>query len=286
MQFETGHFLFIILIKAKIKEKSHSDRVVIMNVFKQFYRSLYSPKDIATFRFQGIGKTILFVFLLSLLSILPSVFFISTSIINGIDSARAIINDDLPSFSIKNGQLTAKTSVPVTINKDHFTVILDPTGAVTTKELEGTDNTFAILKNEFVFAAGGQTESYAYSMINGMDFTSRDLLHFIDLVNGVKAIIIPIISFVLYLFTCAANFIEISILALIGLLLKNLVGRKLTYGHLWRMATYSETLPTLFFTIMAAIKTTVPMSFLINWLVVIIILYAAINETPKPKTKT
>ena len=51
------------------------------------------------------------------------------------------------------------------------------------------------------------------------------------------------------------------------------------------MATYSETLPTLFFTIMAAIKTTVPMSFLINWLVVIIILYVAINETPKPKTK-
>jgi hypothetical protein len=49
------------------------------------------------------------------------------------------------------------------------------------------------------------------------------------------------------------------------------------------MAAYSETLPTLFFTIMSAIKTTVPNSFLINWFVVIIVLYLAINEIPKPK---
>lgn len=256
-----------------------------MNVFMQFYKSIYSPKDIAKFRFQGIGKTILFVFLISLLSILPSLIFISTSIISGIDSARAVIKDELPSFSIKDGQLTANTSVPVTINKDHFTIILDPTGAVTAKELEGTDSTFAILKNEFVFTAGGKAETYAYSMLNGMNFTSRDLLHFVDLINGVKMIMIPLISLFLYLFTSAANFIEISILALIGLVLKNLAGRKLTYRHLWRMAAYSETLPTLFFTIMAALKTTVPWSFFINWFVVIIILYLAINETPKPKEK-
>ena len=74
-----------------------------------------------------------------------------------------------------------------------------------------------------------------------------------------------------------------TVLALIGLAIKNLTGRKLTYRQLWRMAAYSETLPTVFFTIMAALKTYVPNSFIINWFVIIIVLYLAINETPKPK---
>lgn len=254
-----------------------------MNIFTQFYKSLYSPKDIAKFRFQGIGKTILYIFLISLLSILPSIFFISTSISTGIDTIQAVLHNELPSFSIKNGQLSAKTSVPITINKKHFTIILDPTGAVSTKELDGNDNTFGILKNEFVFVSGGKAENYAYSMLNGTPVTSKDLLHFVEMVNGVKGIFIPIICLVLYLFTSAANFIDVSILALIGLFLKRIAGRKLNYRQLWRMATYSETLPILFFTIMSAIKTTVPWSFLINWFIIIMILYLAINEIPKPK---
>lgn len=254
-----------------------------MNIFRQFYKSIYSPKDIAAFRFQGIGKAILFVFLLSLLSILPSVFYISHSILTGINTAQTIVSNELPSFSIKNGQLTAKTSVPITINKDHFTMILDPTGAVTPQELKGSDNTFAILKNEFVFVSGGKTESYSYSMLTGTNFTSRNLIQFVEMINGAKMIIIPIIALFLYLFTCTANFIEVSVLAFVGLFLKKIAGRKVNYRQLWRMASYSETLSILFFTIMSAMKTTVPWSFLINWFIIIIILYLAINEIPMPK---
>ncbi|WP_174881655.1 DUF1189 family protein, partial [Metabacillus niabensis] len=39
-----------------------------MNIFKQLFTSIYSPRTISTFRFQGIGKTILFVFILTLVS--------------------------------------------------------------------------------------------------------------------------------------------------------------------------------------------------------------------------
>ncbi len=70
-----------------------------------------------------------------------------------------------------------------------------------------------------------------------------------------RVLLLPVISLFLYLFASASSFIEISVLAVIGLALKNLTGRKLKYGQLWRMAAYSETLPTVFFTIMAAVKT-------------------------------
>lgn len=254
-----------------------------MNIFKQFIKSIYSPKDIALFRFQGIGKTILYVFFLTIISILPSVYHLSTTLTTGINTAKSVIHDEIPSFSIKNGQLTSSTKVPININKNNFAIILDPTGTIAEKDVQDEGNAFALLKSEFVLAAGGEIQTYPYSMLESLHVAKKDFLNFIDTLDGVKGIIIPVLSVFIYLFSSASNFIEISILALIGLAIKNLAGRNLNYRQLWRMAAYSETLPTVFFTIMAAIKTNVPNSFLINWFVVIIVLYLAINEIPKPK---
>ncbi|WHY76142.1 DUF1189 domain-containing protein [Neobacillus sp. WH10] len=254
-----------------------------MNIFKQFYKSIYSPKDIALFRFQGIGKTILYVFFLTFISILPFIIFLSTDLSTGIDSAKSIIKDEAPEFSIKNGLLSAKTEVPVTINKDNFTIIIDPTGAISDSDVENEGNAFAMLKDEFVLSSGGRIDTYPYSMLQGLNITKSSMLDFIDTIGGMKSIIIPVMSVFIYLFSSAASFIEVSILAMFGLALTNLLGKNLNYRQLWRIAAYSETLPTLFFTIMAAIKTSVPYSFAINWGVAIIVLLLAINEMPKPK---
>ncbi|MDP4085212.1 MAG: DUF1189 domain-containing protein [Bacillota bacterium] len=254
-----------------------------MNIFQQFYKSFYSPKTIALFRFQGIGKTILYVFLLSLFSILPSVYFLSTAISTGIDTVRSIMKDELTPFSIHNGQLFTKTSVPITIDKENFTIFLDPTGTLTEEKIAGTDNGLALLKNKFVLIAGEKSETYPYSMFGDKKVSNQDLIQLLNTLNGLKVIIIPVLSIFIYLFTSASNFVQISILALFGLGLKNLSGRKINYRQLWRMAAYSLTLPTVFFTIMASIKTTVPASSLLNWLVAILVLYLSINEIPKPK---
>ncbi|MEO2074471.1 MAG: DUF1189 domain-containing protein [Bacillus sp. (in: firmicutes)] len=255
-----------------------------MNIFKQFFKSIYSPKDIALFRFQGIGKTILYVFFLTFISVLPVVIYFSTALTTGINTAKTILTNESPDFSIKNGHLSADTDVPVTINREDFSIIIDPTGAMSEADVESEGNAFAMLKNEFVLTAAGRTDTYPYSMLEGLDISKKDTLDFIDMLAGVKGIIIPVVSLFIYLFSSAASFIEVSVVALIGLAIKNMLGRKLHYRQLWRMAAYSETLPTVFFTIMAAIKTTVPNSALINWFVVIIVLYLAIKEIPRPKT--
>ncbi|PLS01776.1 DUF1189 domain-containing protein [Neobacillus cucumis] len=254
-----------------------------MNIFKQFYKSIYSPRDIALFRFQGIGKTIFYVFFLTFISILPSIIYFSTALTQGIDAAKSILKDQAPAFSIKNGQLIAKTEVPITINKGNFTIIFDPTGAISEDDVADEGNAFALLKDEFALSSAGRVESYPYSMMNDIHITNSDLFNFVDTIEGMKGIIIPVVSLFIYVFSSAASFIEVSILALIGLALKG--NRRLNYRQLWRMAAYSETLPTLFFTIMTAIQTTVPNSFLINWFVVIIVLYLAIKEVPKPKNE-
>ncbi len=255
-----------------------------MNIFKQFYKSTYSPKDIASFRFQGIGKTILYVFFLTFLSILPSIYYLNTMLNEGIDSTKSIINDDIPSFTIENGTLSAETDVPITIDKGDFSIIVDPTGVITNEDVEDKDNAIALLKNEITVAAGGRIDSYSYSMMEGLTLTKEDFIDIVDTVDGMKGIIIPVISIFMFLVSSAVSFIEVSILAWIGLLLKNFAGRSINYRHLWRMAAYSVTLPTVFFTIMSALNTPVPNSFYINWFVEIIILFLALKELPNEKT--
>ncbi|RHW41047.1 DUF1189 domain-containing protein [Neobacillus notoginsengisoli] len=254
-----------------------------MNIFKQLYKSMYSPKDIAFYRFQGIGKTILYVFLLTFISILPTFYHFSVAINTGLEAAEQIIRKELPDFAIKNGSLETDTNMPVTIKRDDFSIIIDPTGSVSQEDLADMGNAFGFLKDDFALAAGGRVQSYSYAMLDNSTLAKQDFVDFITAMDGANYIILPIVFFFILLVSSAMKFIEVSILAVMGIMLKNMGGRRLNYGHLWRMAAYSVTISTIFFTIMEAMKTVVPSGFLINWLVSAIVLYLAVKETPAPK---
>jgi putative sterol carrier protein len=256
-----------------------------MNIFKQLVTSIYSPKDIAKFRFQGIGKTILFVFFLTLISIIPTAYYFSSAISNGIEATKISIEDEIPEFEVKDGELFSDQNTPITIKKDGFTILFDSTGTVEKTDLENTDNAIALLKNHFLLIAAGDIQEFPYTMFANMTISKADLESFVDTVDSLVFIIISIFSLVTYIFTSGIKFIEVSVLAALGLLVKNMVGRNLAYRQLWRMAAYSVTLPTLFFTIMGLLKTNVPSGFLLNWFVGLTILYLAVKEVPAPKKK-
>jgi hypothetical protein len=256
-----------------------------MNIFKQFIKSLYSPKDIAQYRFQGIGKTILYVFLLTFLSIIPSLVYFSTALINGMAAIQDSVKTELPSFIIENGELQADLDAPKIINKEDFTILFDPTGTVGQEEVSNSNNTIALLKNEALIIAGGQTQSFSYSMVQDFNLTNDDLETLLASVDSSLAIIIPLIAVVIYVVAAGMKFIEISFLALIGLLLQKLMEVNLHYRHTWRVAAYSVTLPTVFFTIMDSLRTLVPNGAIINWFVALIILLLVIKEIPKQEKK-
>lgn len=256
-----------------------------MNFFSQLSKSLYSPKDIASYRFQGIGKTIIYVFLLTLISVIPAAYYTSVGINEAVSATKETLESKFPSFTIENGELTAATKEPITINNGNFTIILDPTGAVEQEDMRGMDATFAMLKNEAVLAAGGETNSFPYTLVGEEKMTKADVLKLINSASSSLPIFIGLLFIAIYIFSSGIKFIEISFLAVFGLLLKNLVGKNLQYKHLWRIAAYSITLPTIFFTIMSLLKTAVPYSVLLNWFVAMMILLLTIREVPSPKSR-
>ncbi|WLR56324.1 DUF1189 domain-containing protein [Mesobacillus subterraneus] len=254
-----------------------------MSIFTQMAKSMYSPKVIADTRFQGIGKTILFVFMLTLISILPVVSYMFVGISEAVGSVKQSIKTDLPSFTIQDGVLKSEIKAPVTIKNGSFTLIFDPTGAIEESELAGMNANVAMLQNEIVLAAGGETNAVPYTLFTTETMTKDDIISLINTAESSLPVLLGILFIVIYAFSSGIKFIEVSLLALFGLLLKNLAGRTLQYRHLWRMAAYSITLPTIFFTIMALLKTEVPFSFSINWFVASMMLLLAIKELPAKK---
>lgn len=275
--------LYFPIVKDKIKTVNTMKGVNSINIFKQFYKSLYSPRDIASFQMQGIGKTILYVFLLTLLSVLPTIYYTNSAINTAVKVAEETIKEDLPDFHIENGVLSSLEEQPITINKGNFTFIFDSTGVIDVDNLSKTGDTLAFLQREMVLSAGGEANSVSYSMMAIDLLSKQDIISFIESSDSMMAIILSIFSILIYLFSSGLKFIEISFLAVIGILIKNIVKKKLEYRRLWRMTAYSVTLPTVFFTIMALFQTHVPFGSLINWFVSLTVLLLAIQEVQEPK---
>ncbi|MCP6681029.1 DUF1189 domain-containing protein [Bacillus nakamurai] len=251
-----------------------------MNIFTALFKSTYSPRDIAKTRFQGIGKAILYVFLLSLLFTLPSAYYLCSGTVNSMNGFKTVLEKDFPDFTISNGELKTKAAVPKESEANGFVMVFDPTDAYGTKQIEAKQNAIGILKNKMVLAIDGQATEMNYSLMPA-DLTKKEIM---SALNQNKTMIVTVLSILLYIITSAGKFIEVSFLAVIGLFLKNAQRKTLNYQQLWKLSAYSITLSTIFFTIMRALVITVPSEFIVNWFVNFIILFLVLKEIPSKKT--
>ena len=257
-----------------------------MNIFAQFVKSLYSPKHIASFRFQGIGKTILYAFLLSLLSILPSAIYLSNAVIDGADQMAKALTTEFPDFEIKDGRLYSDEKLPVIINNDVATFHFDSTGSLSADDVTSpTGIDFGILQDEFVIAADGESQTIAYSMIPGLELTNETASNYIESAKSSLYIFIGLIILMMYLFTSAIFFLEITLLAYICGIFISAMNRKANFGQQWRIAAYSFTLAVTFFTFMNFIQVPVVGDVYVKWFITLMMIYLTIKEMPVPKSK-
>ncbi|MCI4136426.1 DUF1189 domain-containing protein [Bacillus vallismortis] len=250
-----------------------------MNVFQLFIKSTYSPRDIAKTRFQGIGKAILYVFLLSVLFAIPTAYYVSSGTVKSMNAFKTVLNKDFPDFTISNGKLQTDTKKATESQANGFVIVFDPTDAYGTKQIEAKQNAIGILQNKFVLAIDGQAQEMPYSMMPS-ELKKKDV---ITGLNQNKTMIVVVLSALIFLVTAAGKCIEVSFLALIGVIIKNSQRKQLSYHQLWKLSAYSITLSTVFFTIMRALEATVPSEFLLNWFVNFVILFLVLKEIPSKK---
>ncbi|WP_243290571.1 DUF1189 domain-containing protein [Bacillus sp. FJAT-47783] len=253
-----------------------------MNIFSQFVKSLYSPQSIALFRFQKIGKPIFYAFLLSFLAFLPNAIHFSYGIVNGLKDLDHIIQTDLPSFTIEDGILSSDNKKTIERKSGDYIVIFDNEGMFTKEEIEIRENAIGFLKHELVLVSDGTAQSFDYGLLES-PMTKTDLVDIVEQVKELLPIILSVLLFLLYFGASFAKFFEITILALIAIIFKNKLNKKLNFKQLWILSAYAITLSTTFFIIMDALQTTVPFKIYINWFIHLMILFLTLKEIPSPK---
>lgn len=252
-----------------------------MSIFTQLFKSLYSPKEMALFRFQKIGKTILYIMLLCLLVTIPKMIAMGNFIKEGNQVMNEMLNEKVPDFKIENGELTADTTEPIVQEDINFLYVFDP-NATDLNAYPNQDGIF-ILKDKITVVDQQIEQDIPYSDLGITNFEKKDLQNLISTIDDILPILMFVTGLFMYLFQLVIAFIGISLFAFIGSTMNG--KRKLSYKQNWILTTYSHTIPVVFFMIMGLLMIPVPGSFFIFTGVVLIILYLTIKEIPEPKEK-
>ncbi|KFM99247.1 DUF1189 domain-containing protein [Bacillus clarus] len=252
-----------------------------MSIFTQLAKSVYSPKDMALFRFQKIGKTILYIMLLCLITTIPRTLLYGSLIQDGVTMVNQVIEKDIPDFKIENGELKADIDKPIEKEDGNSLFVFDP-NATDVEKYQNKTGLF-VLKDKVISMGNGQIQTYSYNDLLGASLEKKDLQDFISLFDGIYPILMFVIGAFVYLFQLFITFVGITLLAFIGSAMSG--QRKLSYKQVWTLTAYSYTIPTLFFMIMDLLKINVPGSTFIYIVVTLIVLYLTIKEVPKPKEK-
>ncbi|PFK45831.1 hypothetical protein COI93_07640 [Bacillus cereus] len=252
-----------------------------MSIFTQLIKSLYSPKDIALFRFQKIGKTILYVMLLCFIATIPKTFMFGNFVQEVVSTVHQSIEKDLPDFKIENGELHADIKEPIIKEDGDFVFVFDP-NATNTDAYTNKQGIF-VLKDKVVSMNNNQTQSQSYSDFGNGTFEKKDIKGIVSAVDNIYPFLMFGVGVAIYLYQLFISFLGTTILAFIGAAMAG--QRKVSYKQVWTLTTYSYTIPTIFFMIMNALQINVPGTFLLYTAVILIVLYLTIKEIPKPKEK-
>ncbi|MBB5173899.1 DUF1189 domain-containing protein [Texcoconibacillus texcoconensis] len=257
-----------------------------MNIFKQFIKSIYSPQTIAKFRFQKIGKSILYVFILMLITSIPASTFLGINISNFANQIEETIKEDLPYFEIKDGTLNADIDEPYAQEIGGNKIIFDPTGAHTINDFESHEQAFVMLENDLAVITEGTPTTFSYQELNLATIDKDSAVDMIDSVMSILPLILAIFIITLYLFSTGLKFVGIFFLSFIGLMIKKSKAPDLSFRQVWILSAYSVTLPTVIFSITDVLFGAMIgiFEFIIYWLIAIMMIYTVINKVTQQKS--
>ncbi|EUJ17832.1 DUF1189 domain-containing protein [Listeria aquatica] len=260
-----------------------------MNIFKRFWRSIYSPKDIATFRKDKISKSITYLIVLGFLAFLPLAYYTTTTTQNVLKLSKESLQNQIPDFNVQDGKLVTKDqtadNLPISIDEGSLHIYYDASGTLDKDDIDNKigsyESAFAFLSNGVYITAGGFSQSFSYKTLGISD--KDDLLEMYASVTDVTKYVIPLILLVLFIIMLGMLFFRVAIYGLFGYILTGFGRGGVSYRENWMIATYGITLATVFSMVMEWLQIQVPFGMEINMAVSLIVIFLAIRTIPQNK---
>ena len=250
-----------------------------MGFFAKLKGSLTNPDASKKFLRETMGRTVIYLLLLSL-------------ILGGISAARKTYNynkgllevvnmveGDMPDFTFENGQLSVQGNMPKVYEDEGQIVIIDTSGKTDESILDKYQTGIFISKDKMVQKQGiGSRQETSFAAMQGVSFTKENLKSLLGIAKFWPIFIIiftPIFFFV-------SKFAAALITAVIALIINAIfIKANLGFGDIYKLAIYSLTLSMILkvFSIVIAVK--IPYFGLLYYAIAAIYLCLGLNAIKK-----
>lgn len=214
-----------------------------MGLVDKFINSIYNPKAYNEFLKQSTGKAILYIFLLSLiLGIINSLFFI-LPMNSAISSVQEEIENSIPYFELKDGNLSIEGDMPIEIIDDGLIVYVDTENPIDPSIIDDYDIGYLITSDSIIVKSGNNTQAINFNTLaNGGTLTKDEFISLMPLTFK----IITIMFIIFYpLGTFLGKLLTAIILALLGIIICKILNKPLRYSECFRLSLYALTVPML-----------------------------------------
>lgn len=257
--------------------------ILLMNILKRFWKSLYSPETIATFRSDKLSKSIIYLIILVFIAFLPTAYYTYSTTKDALHVGEKTIRQQIPTFQVDSGKLKVtnkkEKQEPISIDQGNLHIYFDASGQLTSNYVDARissyDSAIAFLEDGIYISALDNSQKISYKMVGISDKAS--LIKAYQSLEKLATILIPIILFFVYVIMLLSMALEVLLFAVLGYLLAGSGRSGISFKQTWNIGAYSITLATIFTMIMEIIQVTVPFNMEINLIVSLIFVYLAIR---------
>lgn len=207
----------------------------------------YSFFDFAAYKeflVQGLGKSILYVFLVTLIfSTITNIKTIET-FTEELTNVQATLVQSAPNFELKNGILSVDSNKPIFYKHNNIVLIVDTSGTLNNSALSPYSDGFFVNSNELIFRQDYTTiQSIKFTDYNEMQLNNSSVDKILSIIKLILPLVLlvcnPIISFFESLFS------GFLVLGPMCIFISSFMGVKLNYTRSCTLSFYAMTLPLL-----------------------------------------
>lgn len=249
-----------------------------MNLFKQFWYSLYSPKTISKFRLQKIGKTIFYLFLLAILYTLPGFFSFEKAVKLQVNNASDLLKENIQSITLNKGILTINDNKPFERKIGDFKYAFYPNETTLPSSISKDKYAITVLKDRIIIKTDTGEQDYPYPSLDSTEINKADVSKFINNVKQALPVFMFALFFLFYLGSCFFIFIVATILAFVTALFNS--SKHLSFRQRFAMVAYSLTLPTVIYFILGLFNINIPFQTIIFIMITAVMYSLTVKQLP------
>lgn len=215
------------------------------NIFTKFIKSFTDFRVYNKIRYESLGKSFLYLILLSIVIGVIFSIVIVTKTNDSLDSTMEFLeSDEMPDISVTNGILHIDMDQPLVVTQDdEFVFIVDMTNQYNLNDLVGYSIGYLITPERIIISqAGSHPMPLEFKDLRDFNINKESILGIIQKFRG---LVIGLIIFFTIAGTILFNLFLSLLMSVMGTICNAILNTTLSYSELYKIGIYSLTLPAL-----------------------------------------